>query len=343
MGGRLPETIRVFYLTHEYRPEFESVAKEIASLRNSFSGTVYELDNLTRRGNKYTRRINRCLPYLLEKTCHISHIYYPRLLDFSPILYLRKPKVYSVVARYLGYPNREEMRNAVPIIEMMDQVVTADFEDEEILHEWGLNNVQTILPGVEIDKFEYGASHSKSFKILMASSPWVPQQIEEKGIGILLDAVKELSTVDVIFLWRGVCLQEMKDLIRFKEVKDKVSVINEAANVPFLMKEINTTIAPFRTYENCRAYPTSIIESLAAGKPVIVSDQIPISAIIEREECGVVVKPTKEGIVAGFENLRLKYQQYQKNCIRTAQKYFSHKRLLRDYAALYQKIIYGKK
>ena len=176
----------------------------------------------------------------------------------------------------------------------------------------------------------------------MASAPWVPHQIDKKGIHILLDAVKELSSVEVILLWRKVCLREMKELIRRIGAEEFVKILNKVTNVPSLLREIHITIAPFTTYEECRAYPTSVIESLAAGKPVIVSDQIPISFIIEREGCGIVVKPSKDGIISGIEGLREKYDLYQKNCIPTAKKYFSQKRLLNDYSTIYQEVLNRK-
>ncbi len=141
MGGRLHETIKVFYLIHAYRPEFESVAKEIAFLRKSFPGELYEIDRLMIGGNRYSRRFNRIFPYLMDKACHINHIYFPRLIDFSRILYLSKPKIVTVVAKYLGYKNAEDMRDAIPIIEKMDQVITADEEEEEILHNRFMNMV----------------------------------------------------------------------------------------------------------------------------------------------------------------------------------------------------------
>lgn len=342
MGGRLSEAIKVFYFIHEYRPEIESVAKEIRILKKSFSGPLFEVDRLTHRGNKITRRLNRIVPYVLEKTCHLSHIYYPRLIDLSRILYLRKPLIFSVVARYLGYPSQEEMKKAIPIVKKMDHVITADSKDEEILHQWGLKNVSTVLPGIDIDAFKYHVPTSNKFIILMASAPWVPQQLEKKGIRILLEALKELDDIEVIFLWRGFCLQEMKELIKFHRVERSLRINNQTVNVPIQLGKIHATIAPFTTYEESRAYPTSIIESLAAGKPVIVTDRIPISMIIEREGCGTVVSPTKEGILNGIEELRLKYPKYQKNCIPTAKKYFSQKRLLNDYLTIYQEVLNRK-
>jgi glycosyltransferase involved in cell wall biosynthesis len=255
------------------------------------------------------------------------------------MLYLTKPKVYTVVARYLGYPSKDDMREAIPILERIDKVITADYEDEKILHGWGYKNTSTILPGISVSRFEYQAPSTTRFRVLMASAPWASRQLEKKGIRILIEAVREIPDIEVIFLWRGFCLEEMKELVTINSVEEKVKIVNKNVDILTYFKEIHTTIAPFTTYEESRAYPTSVIESLASGKPVLVSNQIPMASLIEEEECGIVIQPTKDGILLGIEKMRQRYRDLQKNCIPTARKYFSQKRLLDDYTSIYREVL----
>jgi glycosyltransferase involved in cell wall biosynthesis len=48
------------------------------------------------------------------------------------------------------------------------------------------------------------------------------------------------------------------------------------------------------------AFPTTMIEALASGKPVIVSEQTGISKLVEVKRCGYVVRPDPESICEGL-------------------------------------------
>ena len=274
----------------------------------------------------------------------------------------KNDEILSIVSRSLlcsglGTPSRMTMTTRT--------IVVPDQRDVELLKKYGIENAKAILPGVDLDKFTVSdkilsiAAPSR-MTLLMASPPWRKHQFEDKGINILLDLVRDESRtpkIHITFLWRGRLYNKMKGLIkkmtlsearghpeRAKRLKDPVikpvDVINKIVDPNQELIKVHGTIAIFPDASTAKAYPHSLIESLAAGKPVIISKNIYMADLIEREKCGVVVEPNLESLKKGVNRFIENYKEYQVRCRQTAEKYFSQKRLLGEYMEVYQGVKY---
>lgn len=84
---------------------------------------------------------------------------------------------------------------------------------------------------------------------------------EEKGIGTLIQAVKELPEVQFVFAGTGPMVEQLKGIENLKEVGFK-----KGYELETLIREALFSIYPSEWYENC---PFSVMESQMYGTPVI--------------------------------------------------------------------------
>lgn len=365
--------MNILYHTHLYNPKlqiYEAVAQEISFLRKHFPGPVIQID---REGLLYDhlpgwlvkKRIAQ-----LEKDVDLNHIYYPALIDKPYFRFLKKPIVYSVVApqnesRIRNY----ELKNRISILfKKIDRIIVSDRRDVELLKKFGIENARAILPGIDLSRFTASQVKSTNRKtipltLLMASPPWRKHQFEDKGINLLLKFLEENlqaqssqthfatpNQIHITFLWRGRLYNKMKRLIKkagsksswpnqLRNINQMVKVISRIIDPNEELAKVHGTIAVFPNASTAKAYPHSLIESLAAGKPVIISKNIYMADLIEKENCGVVVEPNLRSLKKGMDKFIQNYDEYQSNCRRTAEKYFSREKFLEEYKEVYESVI----
>lgn len=357
--------MRILYHTHLYNKKlevFEAVAQEISFLRRYFPGPVIQID---KEGLFYDhlpswlikRRISQ-----LEKSVSLNHIYYPAFLEKSYFKFLKRPIIYSLVAPSLGFdfedPSSPKIKIGTILIPIkIDQfvsfskkiakIIVPDQRDIKLLEGYNIFNTKAILSGIDLKRFREQKKASfdhdqDGLKLLVASAPWREHQFEGKGINLLLDLLQLFSKrLRIIFLWRGRLNKKIMRLIKEKKVENLCQVINKIVDPQEELAKVHGTIAAFPDPFTAKAYPYSLIESLAVGKPVIVSRNIYMASLIEKEKCGVVVEPDLGSLKRGIDLFIQNYNFYQKQCRRVAEKYFSQERLLKDYERIYEEIIRG--
>ncbi len=78
------------------------------------------------------------------------------------------------------------------------------------------------------------------------------------------------------------------------------------------------------------------VESLAAGKPVLISNKIPMADFVRRHDCGIVLdEVSAPALVAAIEALRRRYQELAKNTAAIPPDAFSIDALIDSYRRLY--------
>lgn len=135
----------------------------------------------------------------------------------------------------------------------------------------------------------------------------------EKGIGTLLEACKELSDIKFVFAGTGNLTQQCKNIKNVNAVGFKTG-----DELTKLIKEAKLSVCPSEWYENCSM---SIIESLALGTPVIVSDLGGSPELIIPDETGLVFHAgnkaeLKNAILSLYNNPRL--NNISENCIQNS-------------------------
>jgi len=81
------------------------------------------------------------------------------------------------------------------------------------------------------------------------------------------------------------------------------------------------------------------LESLAAGKPVLVSRAIPMAEYVAQTGCGQVVEQvTPEAVLAAVENLQARYSEAQAAAQEAGKRDFTLEKMLASFQRVYQNI-----
>ena len=264
----------------------------------------------------------------------LNHIFVPTL-HYLPVFYFMKnPIVYTVAA------SLQKQRKPLNIhrLNNLHRIVISNERDRQVLESWGINNYSIITPGVDTSGF---SSHplplKKELILLMASAPWDKAQFSSKGIDLLLETVAKLPFLKLILVWRGLLYEELLEKIGYHGVIQKVEVINKKVNVNDFLKKAHATILLAKHPKLVKSFPHSLIESLAAGKPVIVSKTIPMADYVREHSCGVVVEDLRlESLTDSIESLMNQYQSLSDHANRIRAQDFSLVQMVDQYRILYR-------
>ena len=230
------------------------------------------------------------------------------------------------------------MKKRVPQLKRLKKIIVESKLQQKQLLSLGIaaEKIKVIYPPVDLNLFSYSPANGK-FKILYASCPTRAKDFSKRGISLIRDVSKEASKTQFNLLWRGGAYKDIKSLIKNNQNMLVENKIVKDMNSKYA--EVHCTIIPYTKFDNyLKLNPNSVIESLAAGKPVLVSDKTEIAQFVEKEKCGVVFTPTKDNLIRAIGELRKNYDTYQKNCRKTAEKYFSKKIFLQEYTKIYDEI-----
>lgn len=219
-------------------------------------------------------------------------------------------------------------------------IVQSEAQKVELL-EAGLkeDKIDIIYPPVNLQAFSYRKPSAKAFTVLNASCPGKVRHLGKRGIYLLLDTDPSLKDTRIKLLWRGGEFNLLKYKLRNKPLIhiDMENEIHTNMNHQYALA--HCTIIPYlRPDEHLKTMPTSAIESLAAGKPILVSSQCGMAEIVVKERCGVIFEPTQESLLNAITEMKKNYVKYQRNCRRTAEKYFSQDTFLKKHKEIYESL-----
>ena len=361
------KTIRktIIYYVQRYRPAYEAISKEVAQLQNHFANryniankyhtqyhvTIHDL-HLDGIGNftfqKKMKSYHFILYPLLALHTHlasrksaINHIY-TSLGDLPYLSVLNLKNTILTAAASSGYAKIKKRKSK---LKKMRKIIVESERQKKQLLSIGINEqkIEIIYPPVDLDQFSYARPRGK-FTVLYASCPTRESDFEKRGIPLILDTAKKSPSVQFHLAWRGGGYPKIQELIKRlmrttggKNVTAKNEIITD---MNLLYGSAHCTIIPYTKYDDfLKLIPNSALESLASGKPLLVSSKTEIARIVETEQCGVVFEPTPEGLSKAVRRLQQNYAAYQKNCRKTAEKYFSKKVFLQKYETIYEQIL----
>lgn len=340
MGCRMSK--KIIYWTGVYSPENEAVSKEISLLHTHFPQSfVYGISardffkfSFKKKYFVHYYRPYRLAPKLVSviaKKFDISHIYHS-LDNWYFLEHLEKKPIILTAA------TGGEVLD-IQTYEKIEKIVVESEYDLMRVKNAGIKKgkISLIYPGLDLSQFSYNEPEG-DFSILFASSPFAKEYFSARGVELLLSTTELCQDVHFILAWRK--WAGTIQLIQ-KMVKDKINVTLDIENFKDmrpLLNRAHAVIAPFTSHQLTKPCPHSVIECLAAGKPVLVSDKVGIAHIIQENNCGIVFKPDTEDLVRAIEELKKNYTAYQKNARTYAEEYFSKESFLKQYELLYSAI-----
>src|SRR3989344_1815719 len=316
---------KIIFCTQRYRPNKEGTSKEIKILVENNNGHVHDihLDGVTQL--KFGHKISS-----------YHALFYP--LTFFPIYLLLKFSPQRIIHVYLPLSDRPSflfLPKKKIIIEseiQKKELLAAGISEEKIgliyppvnLNEFNYNDINKELNEKHSRKWNKSDKKKSEFVILDASCPGKNKDLEKRGVNLILSADANLKETVINLLWRGGEFKEFEEYIKKKELK-KIKIENKIYHsMNEVYAKIHATIIPYlKLDENLKLIPNSAIESLAAGKPLIVSSQTGIAEIVSKSKCGVVFDPNLNNLLEAIDNLKKNYLKYQRNCRKTAEYYFS--------------------
>ena len=348
MGGDLPEKMKILFRPEfQYLPIIEGISKDISLLRDNFKGwvlsapgsmgpdgwrNIWDMGRLRRKLNpKYYRFIIKAA--LGMDRCDIVHSFSWRLQYKNWMDKTEKPIIFTSSAISRGNINEQDLG----VLERIKFLIVSNDEDKNYFISQGYNRVSVIRPAVKL--FNISPPPAAPFTILMASAPWKSEHFSQKGIDILLRAAQEMPNIRWIFLWRGVYAGRMKRLISEAGLSDRIQLINRVVSIARVLEQVQAVVGIFRDANGVKSYPNSLLEALAAARPVIVTDNIPLADIVMRYECGRVCTPDLAGFISAIEKLQSSYNHYSSNCRIAVEECFSVEQYISEHQNIYHSIV----
>ena len=317
-------------------PGTEASLQELNVLRGHFGGNLVYL-NPNEQSPVYLPRLLFGFHQLQrirreEADLQLHHLYNADPFPFPFIRWLRRPVIYSISSG-VG-----SSRPNIAFFRHLAAVTVADERSWRRLQGWGLPNCHLVRPGIDAAGFTCTPLPLQSeIRLLVGSAPWTRRQFQTKGFAALLAAAQAMPHLYLVCLWRGVLVEELERWLRRLGLEQRVEVINRKVDVNQVLAGVHASISLVTDPAIIRSYPHSLLESLAAGKPVLVSRSIPMSDYVEAAGCGLVVEQvTPADIMAAIEALIRRYDELQQAARRVGQRDFSQQALIDSFQRVYE-------
>ena len=163
---------------------------------------------------------------------------------------------------------------------------------------------------------------------------------ESKGLDYVVDAIKDLD-VNLIIAGKDAGLADkLKEKVKMLDLENKVKIIGEVSNKKKLQCYANSDV--FVLFSEWEGFGIVMIEAMASGLPVIVSDRGPLPDIVKDGENGLVARFRDVGelekkikMLVGDKKIYNKIKKNEVNFV----KQFDTKKIVRQIEELYEKAI----
>jgi glycosyltransferase involved in cell wall biosynthesis len=332
-------------------PEIEAVSKEVFLLayqfRNSFifSVTPHHIFRLSLRKrfigfhSKSDLFLRMIIPSI-ERCCDINHIYG----DICPWTFykaLRRKPIVLTIASERGDLN-------VDFIDRCKKIIVQTEKLYKSIIDIGVSRdkIEVIYPGVDLRRFNPGINICNigvPTKILFASAPRSREELAGRGVPLLLMAAKETPEIQYHLLyrkWKGgyTSFEPTKKLIENCALKNVMLTNSVIHDMPGIYRDHHFTVIPYIHSSGGKECPNSLVESLACGRPVLISSVSPFAYFIEENQCGVVFDPNPASLVVAIEKGMKNYSELSSRAATVANKYFSQEKLLQRMSKIYEKL-----
>ncbi|MBU4212559.1 MAG: glycosyltransferase [Verrucomicrobia bacterium] len=330
-------------------PGTDAVFQEIEALRRRFGGECLQLFPLRRPSRIFPKKLyglhqHRALRRV-EPSVDLHHLYYATLYPFPWLRALRKPLIYSAVTGVgahieCGRADSSGKAAGRDWLKTVHTIVSCNPRDEAALRALRPARYRIIRPGIAVERFSpVPLPLRDELVLLVGSAPWIRRQFQTKGIDLLLDVAGSLP-LRLVFLWRGLLLGELGRHIARRGLARRVEIINEATDVNRVLARVHATVVLAETESQVKAYPHSLMESLSAGKPALVSGCIPMADYVAETQCGEVVpRLTPDDLRAAIQRLMDHYGERQAKALARCRADFALAPMLEAYGEVYAQAV----
>ena len=162
---------------------------------------------------------------------------------------------------------------------------------------------------------------------------------KQKGHIYLLDAVRNIPNSCFVFVGDGPYREKLEATAMEFNVSDRVLFLGTRHDIFSLLKRSDLFVLP-SLYEGM---PLSIMEAMAAGKPVIASDIGGVKELVQHGETGILVPPGNTNALASAINTLLMNHELASSLAASGEKLvlsgFSADRMVKDFTDLYSHLL----
>jgi glycosyltransferase involved in cell wall biosynthesis len=341
---------RLAFWAFNYMPKWEAVSKEIRTLASHFHeryGT--RTISLNVRGEKvafFGRDKYLPLPWSLvglpllirmARNLEVNHVF------ASPAEWLLTPRLArlgnTILTISKDSPALNRFEKNIGMLRCMRYVVVESERHHDMMLQAGIERarLKLIYPGVA--RRPYRKPPEGPFTLLFATSPLGRHDLLSRGIHLMVRAAARLPDVRFRLIWRRPEPPELSRLIRDAGVGNVEVISGYIDDMKSLYDDAHAVILPGLSATSLKPCPHSALESLAHGKPVLVSRPASLSAIVAREGCGVVFEPNIESLCEGTLELMQNYAGFQERAHAAVERNFSREVFLDRYRKLYASML----
>ena len=263
----------------------------------------------------------------------IFHLFFPYIVSFRVLRYLSKPIIYTIIS---GIDEKHLPRSAPPCT-----LVVSSSHEADILRSRGFPRVHVVRPGIDLSLVHVMPSQEpdSEFVLLAGSAPWNKRQFDTKGFNLLLEVLTRLPQIRLICLWRGTLFREWADRVKSLGLADRVEIIREKTDISEILSRCHAAVVLSATSDQVKSYPNSLMESLAAGRPVLVSRSNPMSYFVEDNGCGKVIEDLcLEELINSIREIMDDYSTFTR-AASLAGRNLSVTQMIDDYRHIYQNVM----
>ncbi len=264
----------------------------------------------------------------------LVHIFFPYLVDFCALRALPSPIVYTITS---GVDAGHLPRTAPPFT-----LVVSSEQEEDILKNEGYRDVHVIRPGIDLTRITVTPppATEKEFVILAGSAPWTEEQFVKKGFDLMLELLHLIPDLRLVCLWRGALRREWDRRVDRAGLSGKVEVIGEMTDVSHVLSRCHCAVVLASQQGLVKSYPNSLMEALAAGRPVIASRAIPMSSYIGDTGCGRVIGTLSlDELADALEDIIDHYDAFRAAATRVGRRDLSADRMVGEYRDMYRVLV----
>jgi glycosyltransferase involved in cell wall biosynthesis len=336
---------RIAYWTSAFEPAMEAVASEVALLRKSFPSSVawglhpgHSVLLSLRRGFCLNPRLHllfRLATRILEPVFQLNHVFG----SVGDWFYLqgarRRPTVLTVTSAASPV--------ARPLLDRVGQFVVEHPGGRDELARLGIANqrIRLIFPPVDLQKFTPAPAPPGPFTVLFASSPDQESWLSARGVPQLLDAAAARPRMQFRLLWRpwGNSPDRVRSWIAERGLTNVELRVGCSSDMPGQYRTAHVTAAPFTDPQRCKPVPNSLIESMACGRPVLMTESVGLAEMVTAANAGRVSAATGDALAEQLDQLQSDWEPCAANARRLAERWFSAEKFVTGYRQLYAEIL----
>jgi glycosyltransferase involved in cell wall biosynthesis len=340
-----------YWTTSCLEPHIEAVSKEVFELSNHFKDSLLFAvsPHLTIRWshpNRYVGFNSRLDPFLryliplVEKRTEINHVY----SEVSPWVFYKtlktKPTVLTIASE-----------KGPPVVEFLERCrgIVAQTENmKKRLLGYGIeeDRIHVVYPGVDLSVFTpHGPRREcRRPKILFATAPRTEEELAGRGVKFMIEVAKYFPEIDLRLMfrpWRSGHSSLSKTIESIKELGLSNVMITDGfeKHVDATYRDNHFTVIPYTLPEGGKECPRSLIESLACGVPILISEVAPFSRFVSEHRCGEIFPLTPHGFGLALERGLRDYTRLSENAAACSKKHFDREETFKAYEGIYRSII----